>query len=144
MMSTQLQSALATTADLYTPLLLILAVMDVALAFRRGFKFHGLRLLLAVLVVYGWMFADKHFHWWSGFDLDYSTHTAASLALIMCLWPRKTLILRCLLAVSLIFYGELMNTLNYHSWADMLTTAAVVAISFSVPVQIQARLFPRT
>ena len=144
MMSTQLQSALATMADLYTPLLLILVVIDVALAFRRGFKFHGLRLLLAVLVVYGWMFADKHFHWWSNLGLDYSTHTAASLALIMCLWPRKTLLFRCLLAVSLIAYGELMNILNYHSWADMLTTAAVVALSIAVLVQIQMRLFPRS
>lgn len=85
---------------------------------------------MAAIVVYGLMFIDIKFGIWVYFGLDYSSHTATALAMCIFLGTAyKNLIVRIGLAVSLIAYCSLMVFLNYHSWADILSTAVVVAIS---------------
>jgi hypothetical protein len=127
-MSQSLFHVLAVVADTYTPTLLIAAVIDVALRWRAGSHFYGLRLLAAALVVYGWMFADKYFQFWAQMGLDYSTHTAAALALVVSISSTKNAVAKIFLGLSLFIYGCLMFVLNYHSWNDMFATAMVVGV----------------
>ena len=122
-------NTLAFSADCYTPILLLLALVDVARYWISGNKFYGLRLIFAAVVVYVWMYADHYFQLWARMGLDYSTHTAAALVLVVIVSFDKRVPLKLLLASSLISYGYLMYLLHYHSWADMLTTALVVSLS---------------
>jgi hypothetical protein len=142
--SPELAYTLDKIADTYTPVLLLIALLDAVLRWRAGDKLHGLKLLYAVAVVYGWMFADNHFQLWVSLGLDYSTHTAAALALVMCIAVRKRLAVKAVLSVSLVLYGCLMSLLSYHSWADMLTTAAIVAVCVVPVVLLRVRFTPRS
>lgn len=109
-------------ADAYTPILLIIAIVTVTLSWRRGNRVHVAYLLYAVVVVYSLMFADKHWALWESRGLDYSTHSAASFALIVviCWYQSARTWMRAFL--SLVGYGGLMHLLNYHSWMDMGTS----------------------
>ena len=46
-------------ADAYTPLLLIIAVVEICLSWRRGQRMHLAYLVYAVTIVYSLMLADK-------------------------------------------------------------------------------------
>jgi hypothetical protein len=122
-------SWLAQIADLYTPLLLLVAL---GLCVSRHFYLSVRRLtylLIAAVWVYGLMWLDSHWQLWASFGGDYSTHTAAALALVVFNGSLLCALLAWItLATSLLAYGELMFYLGYHSWADMLSTAAVVAL----------------
>lgn len=138
-LSASLAYRLDQIADAYTPLLLLIALLDLALRWRAGDKLHGLKLLYAVLVVYGWMFVDNRFQLWHSLGLDYSTHTAAALALVMCIALRKRLAVKCVLSVSLVLYGGLMSLLSYHTWPDMIVTASLIALCFAPVLLLRAR-----
>jgi hypothetical protein len=114
-------------ADTYTPLLLMIA-LGVAIARAvGGQRWFWLRLLASALLVYGLMFADNRWHWWPALGLDYSTHTAAALALALFIGVGLHIrLVWILLGTSLLAYGELMFYLGYHTWIDMGTTAAVI------------------
>ncbi len=72
--------------------------------------------------------------------LDYSTHTAAAIALAMFigigLRARSPWIL---LGTTLLAYGELMFYLGYHTWLDMGVTAAAIGLGlwliYRVPLE---------
>ncbi len=127
-LSASLAYRLDQIADSYTPLLLVIALLDVVLRWRSGDKLHGLKLIYAVVAVYGWMYIDNHFQLWHSQGLDYSTHTAAALALVICISGHKRIAVKLVLASSLLAYGYLMSLLGYHSWPDMLTTALIIAL----------------
>jgi hypothetical protein len=114
-------------ADTYTPLLLMIA-LGVAIARAvGGQRWFWLRLLASALLVYGLMFADNRWHWWPALGLDYSTHTAAALALALFIGVGLHIrLVWILLGTSLLAYGELMFYLGYHTWMDMGATAAVI------------------
>src|SRR4051812_22780991 len=114
---------LAIACDTYIPILLALALFSIVIQWRKGNKFHGFLLVYFVVIVYGWMFVDKYFQLWSSMGLDYSTHTAAALALVVFISFYKTITQKLLLSVSLIAYCCLMFILHYHSWSDMFSTA---------------------
>lgn len=120
-------NTLAIIADAYTPLLLLLALIDIARYWRCGNKLCGTRLIYAVFVVYLWMFIDKYFQLWAILGLDYSTHLAAALALVIVIDGGKQLITQLALASSLVAYSWLMFLLHYHSWSDMGSTLCIVA-----------------
>jgi hypothetical protein len=124
---------LAQVADCYTPLLLLIALINVVRNWSAGNKLYGVSLLYATFVVYFWMFIDARFQLWSTFGLDYSTHTAAAFALAVLIGINKRRRYQLALAVSLIGYGCLMDILDYHSWSDMAGTLCVVAASL-IPV----------
>ncbi len=117
-------------ADTYIPLLAILCAwllcrcaltQDWLNVARQG----GL-LVVSVFLVYAIMFLDKHFEFWLSLDWDYSTHSALSLVLVMCLsvmWSRLLMVW----LVSLLGYFLLMLYQQYHSVADIVSTVIVVA-----------------
>lgn len=130
---------LAAIADFYTPLLLAIAVIDTVLYWKKGDKFRGFYLIYFVIAVYGCMFADIYFQLWQAYSLDYSTHTAAALALVVFISMGKSLLVKVALALSLLAYGFLMFVLQYHSWKDMFSTAIVMAILLTPAIIIKKR-----
>ncbi len=142
-LSTSLAYRLDQIADAYVPLLLLIALVDVVLRWRNGDKLHCLKLLYAVVVVYGWMFIDNYFQLWPSVGLDYSTHSAAALALVIGIAVRKRLSVKLGLASSLVLYGCLMNLLGYHTWPDMLATATIIALCVLPVVLLRTRFAPR-
>ncbi|WP_420473933.1 hypothetical protein [Noviherbaspirillum sp. ST9] len=126
-------------ADTYTPLL-ALACLVLLLRPLRALQWRVLGIRAASLaagafVAYGLMFMDNRLEIWPIAQLDYSTHTAVALVLAIFLtryWPASRLI--CW--VSLGAYGLLMLYQRYHSLADILSTAAVVAVLY-----LRAELF---
>ncbi|MBQ1783863.1 MAG: hypothetical protein II007_09445 [Gammaproteobacteria bacterium] len=81
--------------------------------------------LIAAAIVYGLMLVDLWLGLWPRWGLDYSTHSALAIALVVQLWwllPR----LRWLWLGSLLAYAALMRYQGYHSWGDMVTTALAV------------------
>jgi hypothetical protein len=142
-LSPELVRNLDQVADIYTPLLLAIAIMDLAFRWRNGDKLHCVKLLYATFVVYGWMFVDNRLQLWLNLGLDYSTHTAAALALVICIAVRKRLAVKAVLYASLILYGYLMSLLGYHSWLDMLSTASIIALCVLPMVLLRTRLASR-
>lgn len=116
-------------ADAVIPAYAALFALSIAYRFARG----NLRLCLAHLsecmagmaVVFGFYGIDLALGLWPAVALDYSTHTAFSLCLVMMLdfYGLRT---RIALYVSLLLYFWLMVYQNYHSVLDIATTAAVV------------------
>ena len=127
---------LDTIADSYTPLLLILCLIFLGKSlYKKQFtrlKVQGAFVIYSLLVSYGIMFWDNQFNLWPALSLDYSTHTAVALSLVVSLCLMVKPLIRLWVA-SLLMYMTLMDYQNYHSLADMLSTALVVII-FLAPV----------
>jgi len=118
-------------ADLYVPILALLALASLLkTAFMSRWRMlgtHAAMVLLGLLTAYGLMFVDIHLQLWPILELDYSTHTAVAVVMVIFL----------IIAVkkySLIWTGSfggyilLMLYQGYHSIADVLTTAVAVAL----------------
>ena len=118
-LSPELTYMLALLADIYTPILLLIALMALVRFWRAGSKWPFVQFVNAVVVVYVLMFADIYFQFWAQWGLDYSTHLAAAFALVAIISLHKSILFNSLSILSLISYGCLMKLLNYHSWADM-------------------------
>lgn len=123
-------------ADIYTPLLLLALIILMA---RSIFAAEWPRsrcefflLCYGFIVIYGLMLVDQLFSIWPSIGLDYSTHTAAALLVV---------ILLCLLQPSLqkiswgsfLIYALLMRYQHYHTVTDMVSTAIVSGALF-IPV----------
>jgi hypothetical protein len=123
-------------ADAYTPLLALGGlVLLLHPLLKRQWQVLGTRmtrLAAGMLVAYGLMFLDNRLQIWPAVGMDYSTHTAVALVLVMFIsahapktrWP-------CW--VSLLAYALLMLYQRYHTVPDIVTTAAVVGM-FYLPV----------
>lgn len=116
-------------ADAYTPLLLAIALGVATVKWMNGQRWFWVRLLASALLVYGLMLVDKRWHWWQVLDLDYSTHTAAALALVIFIGVGlRTRLVWVLLGASLLAYGELMFYLGYHTWLDIGATGIIIGL----------------
>ena len=122
---------LDTIADAYTPLLAILSVaVIVGRAFHRRWKLAYLNFSLFLtegIISYGLMYLDRAFQLWPSVGLDYSTHTAVALVLVVFLTltlPRYALFW----SVSLLCYLLLMLYQKYHSLSDIISTVFAVGI----------------
>ena len=116
-------------ADSYIPLLAIISFIFIIRTMLQSLALGTLQLfsLLALLTLaYGLMAIDNYFRLWSGFNLDYSTHTAVALALTLFLSKSQTTYVKFAWA-SLIAYALLMLYQQYHTIADILSTAIAVA-----------------
>lgn len=83
-------------------------------------------------LVYGMLLIDNALQLWPSLGLDYSTHTALAIALVVPLWhccEHKKL--RGFWALSLLAYAGLMRYQQYHSWADMIATALYMAAALA-------------
>ena len=128
-------------ADLYIPLLVMTALLASFLVppsslSRIEIAFSRLACLGILLgTAYGFMLLDGVYSIWPDLGLDYSTHTAVSLVLVLFL---VLLIPRLLLlwSSSLIAYCGLMLYQEYHSVADILSTAfalfIIIPVAFSL------------
>ena len=88
--------------------------------------------LCLLVVSYALMFVDNAMQLWPRFGLDYSTHTAVSLVLVisLCLiYPKR----KILLIATFVGYAALMLYQKYHSIADILSTAGIIII-LSIPI----------
>lgn len=118
-------------ANSYIPLLFVLFLAglerDVYLLWPnyRASLISLFYLIGLLAAAYGLMFIDNTLRLWPTFGLDYSTHTAVSLALVLGLakvFPARW----TLLAVSFVGYLALMLYQQYHSLLDVLTTSVVI------------------
>lgn len=116
---------LAIICDLYNPLLLLLSVYSF---FKVKEKWQSVALFLWVIVVaYGLMFVDAKLHFWKFLSLDYSTHTATAVGMIVFIHALiRIQFLTFILAFSLVLYAILMKSLGYHGFMDVISTVVVV------------------
>jgi hypothetical protein len=118
-------------ADAYNPLLALIALAFIARSlFQSQWKVSGIRLMafiMIAIVAYGLMFLDHQYHLWGYWELDYSTHSAVALGLVLLLSfisPRFVM----LWTISFVGYALLMLYQRYHTVPDILTTGIVVSI----------------
>jgi hypothetical protein len=125
---------LDTVADSYIPLLAIVFWVGVA---YQAFRHPGKKRFLArvfcffiglLMVSYGMLFIDNAWQLWPAFHLDYSTHTAVSLTLVLslCALARQGWIL---VVASFLLYLLLMWYQKYHTVGDMVSTIIVIGLS---------------
>jgi hypothetical protein len=69
---------------------------------------------------------DARFGWWPSVGLDFSTHTAIAIALVVSLGSIKRSTWMAWTAV-LLGYFVLMVHQRYHTWADIFATTVVIA-----------------
>jgi hypothetical protein len=130
-------------ADAYVPLLLAIALGVATVKWMNGQRWFWLRLVASVMLVYGLMFADNRWHWWQAAGLDYSTHTAAAVALALFIGVGlRSRSMWILLGATLMAYGELMFYLGYHTWLDMGATAAVIGAGLGLIYRIPFHRVP--
>jgi hypothetical protein len=129
--------ALDAIADSYVPALALISLAFIAAGLLRArWKLAGTRALafaIVALVAYGLMFLDRRWEAWSALGLDYSTHTAVSLGLVIFLSfsaPRWIV----LWIGSFVAYVLLMLYQGYHSISDIATTGVVVGIPVALAV----------
>lgn len=120
-------------ADAYIPFLLILLMLGLVIKiyqFWPNFRapvFFFLYLMSLLLVSYSLMFLDKAVGLWPALGLDYSTHTAVALSLVVALckiFPHRWK----WFAGSMVLYGCLMLYQQYHSLLDIISTSAIIAV----------------
>ncbi|MFC4307738.1 hypothetical protein ACFPN2_01475 [Steroidobacter flavus] len=116
-------------ADSYIPILALIALLWPWLRWRGAWQRATLS-IVATLVGIGYAYAlsalDGKFGWWPALGLDFSTHTAVAIALVVALCAIKPQTWMAWTA-SLLAYFVLMVYQRYHTWADILTTAVVIA-----------------
>lgn len=122
-------------ADAYIPSLAIISlILITAKLFTKQWKAAGIEItafIVVALIAYGFMFLDRAMKIWPAFGLDYSTHTATALGLVMLLSfsMRKS---APFWISTLIAYILLMLYQRYHTVADIVTTAILVGIPFGL------------
>jgi hypothetical protein len=117
--------SLAIICDLYNPLLLIISLF---LIYKQKAILQSIVFFLWIIIVaYGLMFIDIKLDLWKTFSLDYSTHTATAVGMIVFIGVLIKAPLRiAMLVFSLALYAVLMKVLGYHGYLDVITTTIVV------------------
>lgn len=118
---------LAVVADLYTPLLGLYYLHSASRAEQGSKRILIYLLVFNLAIAWGGMLADRAGHIWPSWSLDYSTHTAVALALVISLSlsrPAQSVYW----VASMLAYAGLMIMLGYHSAADIMTTALATGV----------------
>ncbi|TQV89633.1 hypothetical protein [Aliikangiella coralliicola] len=132
-------------ADSYSPILLVIAISVIVHVFRTQGRHQGslrvAQLFLLLALVYLLQFIDNRWMIWHSFGLDYSTHTAFALAIVVFTWfdGRK---LRIGILISFIAYLLLMLYQQYHTVADMVTTILVLTPLMYLISRLLIRVIP--
>lgn len=116
-------------ADSVIPLLGIIALVWPWLRWRGAWRHSALNVvatLLSVAFAFAMSALDGKFGWWPAAGLDFSTHTAIAIALVVSLCAIKPSAWMAWTAI-LLAYFVLMVYQRYHTWADIFTTAVVIA-----------------
>lgn len=122
-------------ADSYNPALALASLAFIAASvFRAQWRLAVSRLSAfsaIVFIAYGLMFLDRSFNIWLTFGLDYSTHTAVAIGLVLFLLfnaPRSAALWVC----SFISYVLLMLYQHYHTITDIATTGLAVGVPMTI------------
>lgn len=116
-------------ADSVNPILGIIALLWPWLRWRASWRRAALSVattLVSVGLAYVVSALDGRYGWWPAVGLDFSTHTAVAVALVVSLCAIKPSIWFAWVGV-LVAYVALMLYQEYHTLADIVTTAAVIA-----------------
>ncbi len=133
-------------ADTYNPALLVASLLLVSYRIYQSPQHlrEALRQLGFILIVmawvYGFMWLDNTYHIWPKFGLDYSTHTAFALSLSVLLLQIKGAY-RWINVGVFCAYLALMRYQNYHTVADMLTTALWTLLGVALAIRISRLKF---
>ena len=124
---------LTLVADYYIPFLLLVTLGVGTLEIMRGYRWFWIKLFASAILVFSVMLLDYYLKLWALLGLDYSTHTALALALVIFIGNglQSRLGWVCM-AGSLLAYMELMFYLGYHSWGDMGLTVAVIGVGIAI------------
>ncbi len=118
-------------ADIYIPLIILLIAIelifdDKSLAvIKKSFKFRLLLLIFMLCSAFGFMAIDSTIKLWPKLGLDYSTHSAVALVLVLFLYLLKPKFCIYYIA-SLLLYFWLMVLLQYHSVLDVFSTVLII------------------
>jgi hypothetical protein len=112
---------LAILADIYSPLLALFCVYYLKTAFDKKFV---ASFVIAYFYVYGFAYVEFQYGWWASVDANFSSHTAGVFVMVAALLAVNNKV-GAVAFLSLLVYGVLMTTLNYHSWFDIFTTLLV-------------------
>jgi hypothetical protein len=123
-------------ADAYTPALLFTCLLLIAQScvkkkWQKATKQTAL-LMYGIVLTYSLMFVDQYLKIWPSFELDYSTHSAAALVLVVFLINSLSGT-KLFWLFSLLSYFLLMLYQHYHSLTDIITTSLVILV-FMLPV----------
>lgn len=121
---------LDTIADSYNPILFICYLAYSVIYYKQGDKLAWLRGLSGIVLCYVLMAVDKTYKIWEGLGLDYSTHSAVSLVLIIFLVHKRRYTSKTTFSIisSLFAYYMLVLYQKYHTTADIISTIIVVSI----------------
>lgn len=118
-------------ADSYNPLLLIVSIGVIGMALYEKRWRLGLMLTLTIVVgaavAYGFKYLDQTLYIWTWFGLDYSTHTATAVVLVVFLSMNARKIFALWMGSLLAYFG-LMLYQGYHTVGDILTTLLAVIV----------------
>jgi hypothetical protein len=111
-------------ADFYNPMLFLGYIIFSVLYWQAGDRLAVLRGFCGGVVAYIFMFVNKNWQFWASVELDYSTHSAVALALIVFHIHKRSIKSRpaILLSMSLVIYYILVVYQQYHSAMDVVTT----------------------
>ena len=121
-------------ADSYTPFLAIVFLVGLV---GRAFKYPSEKRFLGrvfiffvglLTVSYGIMFLDNAVQVWPSFNLDYSTHTAVSLTLVLSICALARQFWKIVIS-SFLLYVLLMLYQKYHTVGDIVSTMIVIGLS---------------
>ncbi len=129
---------LVVVADAYIPLLALLLLYYLYVEYKSFFNKQLIFLGILLCVVYGLMLLDNTYSLWSRVGLDYSTHSALSCALVVCVYSIKPKLLYTL-SGSLLMYFWLMIYLQYHTVLDILSTISVIIFCYAAVTFLQKK-----
>jgi hypothetical protein len=118
-------------ADSFIPFLaLIWLALSVFPGFSRQWRLVIVRFALGLaclIIAYGFMYFDAATGLWGKCQLDYSTHTAVACALTAAI-TTISFQLGMVAAALVLLYLPLMIYQGYHTFADILSTIAVISV----------------
>ena len=118
-------------ADSYIPILFLISLLLIAKEWWTTKSYSVLKSVLVLVVLvfasYLFNFIDRVLILWPRVGWDYSTHTGVSLSLVIYLSYIKPKFAPITLSTFLL-YGLLMLYQQYHSVADIVSTAALISI----------------
>ena len=116
-------------ADSYNPVLLLISIYVVIKTLSSSTSngiiklLHLVSLLSSVYIVQA---IDRYFSLWASYKIDYSTHTAFSLAIVF-FFTFSTIKQLSLISISYIVYLLLMLYQEYHTFTDIISTIAILS-----------------
>lgn len=125
-------------ADAYIPSLgILVGIYFIYIFYKKDYyllKKSIISLLILLFFSYGFMFLDNTFGWWPTLGLDYSTHTALAMSLVLFLsfYIKK---IRIFTIISFIAYVLLMLYQKYHTLADIITTASCIVLAILITLK---------